>query len=404
MLHLLSGGNSIYCLQGAGQFIKKEIKMSALNNLGKNIAGLRKKSDITQDQLAEQLGVSVSAVSQWENGRTMPDISAIPVLCHIFDVTSDELLGIDREKDEEEIKRINAEANRLLDHAHTAKAEKLLLDAYSRFPNNYDIMVSLMRLYFVLSHSYEYDGSEQQKKREEKNLQKSISYAKKILEGCRDEESRISANQVLCFAFDGIGETEKAIEIAQKMPTMSVCRESLLSTVSKDRARYESRQEEYLVLLQKLCLLLDTNHIQFSDGTCAYGAHEEAALAQKIIDILDILFEEKDFGFFHFVLMDANLHIAKIIARNDKDKEKVMAYLNDAVIHAEAFLQHDKDKKHISLFLRGKEYGTFRISTENNSTAIMSDMLKHCSFDFIRNDPEFKSLTERLKKTAGKWK
>ncbi|MBR3483347.1 MAG: helix-turn-helix domain-containing protein, partial [Lachnospiraceae bacterium] len=88
--------------------------MGSLNNLGSNIAGLRKKSDITQDQLAEQLGVSVSAVSQWENGRTMPDISAIPVLCHIFNVSSDELLGIDREKDEEEIKRINDEANRLV--------------------------------------------------------------------------------------------------------------------------------------------------------------------------------------------------------------------------------------------------------------------------------------------------
>ena len=225
--------------------------MNTLNTLGSTILNLRKKSDITQDQLAEQLGVSVSAVSQWENGRTMPDISAIPVLCHIFNVSSDELLGIDREKDEEEIKRINDEANRLLDRAHTAKAEKLLLDAHKRFPNNYNLMSSLMHLYFGLTNEYEYDGSEQGKKRVVKNLQKSIDYAQKILDGCRDEELRAAANQILCFAYNNIGENEKAIEIAKKMPTISVCREGLLSIVSKDHAKYESKQHEYFMLLQK---------------------------------------------------------------------------------------------------------------------------------------------------------
>ena len=80
--------------------------MNTLNHLGNNIAKFRKSSDVTQEQLAERLGVSVSAVSQWETGKTMPDISAIPVLCHVFNVTADELLGIDREKEEAEIKRI----------------------------------------------------------------------------------------------------------------------------------------------------------------------------------------------------------------------------------------------------------------------------------------------------------
>ena len=378
--------------------------MNTLNNLGSNIAGLRKKSDITQDQLAEQLGVSVSAVSQWENGRTMPDISAIPVLCHIFNVSSDELLGIDREKDEEEIKRINDEANRLLDRAHTAKAEKLLLDAHKRFPNNYNLMSSLMHLYFGLTNEYEYDGSEQGKKRVEKNLQKSIDYAQKILDGCRDEELRAAANQILCFAYNNIGENEKAIDIDKKMPTISVCREGLLSIVSKDHDKYESKQQEYFMLLQNLCVMLDNGNMQYSDGTYAYDAHEEAALAQKVIDILDVLFENKDFGFFHDSLQRANLHIARIAARYDKDKVKTMSYLEASAAHAEAFLQHDEDKKHTSLFLRDAEYGRFRISTEKNPTAVMLDELKSDRFDFIRNEPEFIALTERLNKTAGNWK
>ena len=54
--------------------------MEALQNLGKKITQFRKKAGITQEQLAEQLNVSVSAVSQWATGKTFPDISAIPIL------------------------------------------------------------------------------------------------------------------------------------------------------------------------------------------------------------------------------------------------------------------------------------------------------------------------------------
>lgn len=72
--------------------------MENLKNLGNNIAKLRKKAGITQERLAEQTGVSVSAVSQWEGGKTMPDICTIPTLCHVLNVSSDELLEINRER------------------------------------------------------------------------------------------------------------------------------------------------------------------------------------------------------------------------------------------------------------------------------------------------------------------
>lgn len=81
-----------------------------------------------------------------------------------------------------------------------------------------------------------------------------------------------------------------------------------------------------------------------------------------------------------------------------------MLHLEAAADHAEAFLQHEEGKKHTSLFLRGSEYGTFRIDVENNTTAILLEVLKSDRFDFVREDGEFKALTERLKKTAGQWK
>ncbi|MGI6115911.1 MULTISPECIES: helix-turn-helix transcriptional regulator [unclassified Clostridium] len=62
-------------------------------SMGKHIAALRKAKGLTQDELAEQLGVSPQAVSKWENDLSCPDIMLLPRLAKIFGVTVDELLG-----------------------------------------------------------------------------------------------------------------------------------------------------------------------------------------------------------------------------------------------------------------------------------------------------------------------
>ena len=62
--------------------------------LGKNIAKHRKALGLTQDQLAEQLGVTAQAVSKWENDQSCPDITMLPRLAEIFHTTTDELLGL----------------------------------------------------------------------------------------------------------------------------------------------------------------------------------------------------------------------------------------------------------------------------------------------------------------------
>ena len=61
--------------------------------IGKNIAELRKSSGMTQEQLAEILGVSSQTVSKWENDTTMPDIMLLPTIAGSFDITVDELYG-----------------------------------------------------------------------------------------------------------------------------------------------------------------------------------------------------------------------------------------------------------------------------------------------------------------------
>lgn len=64
--------------------------------LGKRVAAHRRRLGLTQDRLAELLGVTAQAVSKWENDQSCPDIAMLPKLADIFGCTTDELLGIGR--------------------------------------------------------------------------------------------------------------------------------------------------------------------------------------------------------------------------------------------------------------------------------------------------------------------
>lgn len=62
-------------------------------NLGSNVLALRRKKNVTQEELAAQLGVTAAAVSKWEKGYTFPDLLMLCALADYFEVTTDALLG-----------------------------------------------------------------------------------------------------------------------------------------------------------------------------------------------------------------------------------------------------------------------------------------------------------------------
>lgn len=66
-----------------------------MDTIGKRIAQHRKNLGLTQDQLAEKLGLTAQAVSKWENDLSCPDITILPKLADIFSTTTDALLGRD---------------------------------------------------------------------------------------------------------------------------------------------------------------------------------------------------------------------------------------------------------------------------------------------------------------------
>ena len=62
-------------------------------NIGSNIRQLRKQKGLTQEQVAERLGISYQAVSKWESGANTPDITLLPPIAELFGVSIDALFS-----------------------------------------------------------------------------------------------------------------------------------------------------------------------------------------------------------------------------------------------------------------------------------------------------------------------
>lgn len=92
--------------------------------IGCFIAAMRKEQKLTQEQLAEKLGVSNRSVSRWENGKTMPDLSLMEELCRILEVTLPELLRGERKAEALEIRETVALVTAMVQREGEQKARE----------------------------------------------------------------------------------------------------------------------------------------------------------------------------------------------------------------------------------------------------------------------------------------
>ena len=161
--------------------------------IGENIKKLRKERELTQEVLANFLGVSYQSVSKWERGDSYPDITLLPEIAGFFKVSVDELLGVNKAEDEAEIiKELEAYDN--------IRDKKLKQEIISRlkekFPNDFRI---LLRYMSCLVH-FEENTPE--------NVAKIIAIYENIKQNCNNDKIRISAKRHIIEFYKGLSEKE----------------------------------------------------------------------------------------------------------------------------------------------------------------------------------------------------
>lgn len=142
----------ICCVETVRELYYNKITKALLNYflevnpmcIGPTIKQLRRECDMTQEQLAEYLGITANAVSQWECGKTSPDISQLPILANLFDTTTDYLLGVDISHKEANIECIRKQAWNLCNAGNKEGAAQIIRDELVKYPNSFLMMSDLI--------------------------------------------------------------------------------------------------------------------------------------------------------------------------------------------------------------------------------------------------------------------
>lgn len=362
-------------------------------NLAKTIKAARRARELTQEQLAEYLSLSVSAVSQWESGRTMPDLGVIPALCSLLGVSADSLLGIDVEQKAERIKAIRGEAGKYSSRGYYDEARAALEAGLHEFPDSYGLMNDLM---FIAYRQWQ--------ERDEDRLDEAIRLGERILADCTEDQIRHSAIQILCYAYTARKEYDRAEALARKMPYLCLAQESLMAHIKQGTEGYRAAQTEANDLLQNLEVRISRMNFKLDDGSRAYTADERAALNDKRIALLHLLFEAGDFGFYHTHLCGAHRDQAACYARLG-DAAQTLHHLTAAADHAIGFLRwNSRPAPHTSLLFRGSGgYSAFGTGDTDNDAARVLREMAHERYNFVRETAEFAAIREKLAAYADKW-
>ena len=177
--------------------------------IGDNIRRLRREKSVTQEQLAESVGVTCAAVSRWERGEACPDISLLGPLAYYFGVSIDELLGYNAARVEQEIRDILAEYKKLYRNAGEEESRVHITEAFRRFPNDYRIMNAYM--WHIGGNYADNDPSVLREHAEEFR-----ELCRRILDGCTDFPIRQDALNMEAKLLWAEGRTDDALALYRK--------------------------------------------------------------------------------------------------------------------------------------------------------------------------------------------
>lgn len=176
-------------------------------NIGKIITQKRKEKGITQEKLAEYIGVSKASVSKWESGQSYPDIMLLPELATYFNVTVDELMGYSPQLISEDIKKLYNQ----LSHAFASQpfdevmeqCNQIIREYYSCFP----LLLAMIQL--LLNHM-PLAKTEDMKK---EMLQQCIELAQRVKEESDSVRDIKMANTMQALAEMALGNTAEVIDL-----------------------------------------------------------------------------------------------------------------------------------------------------------------------------------------------
>jgi len=352
-------------------------------NIGNNIKKLRREREITQEQLAEYLNISVSAISQWECNKTAPDISLLAPLANIFEVSADVILGIDIDTKEKKIDEIYMSAYNDSVAGYRERAAETLKKGLAEYPDSYKLMLACAP-----------SGND------EASLREAASIYQKVIDGCSDNKLRLDAIQSACMTYPKIGRREEAVALAKSLPVYNMSSNEMLTQIYEGDELFEQFQTN---IIASQCVLvynmLDIIQHKLDDGTAYYTDDELLIICEKVVKIMETVFEDGNYFYYSQYIRIAHVLMSKIYA-NRMDADNALTQLEHAATYAIMFDKYEYDElySYTSILFRGMEGGGYyKDSPDSSHSSDLLETLSNSRYDFIRANPRFIAVETELR-------
>lgn len=360
--------------------------------IGQVIKHLRKEREITQEELAEILGVSCQSVSRWELGVCYPDMELLPVIADYFQITVDKLIGVKKSMEETKVQQLLTLFQEALSIGDVDACITIAREGVSEYPNNYTLLNKLMYALFLSTD--ETGNIPDWKENMQKYDSEIIALGERIRKYCPHQNIRLEATARLGFHHCEMGRQLQGRAILETLPPQKLCRETHMWWALKEEEKLDFTRAQ-----------IRDAYTNLSAGlyNMAYGRllpdKELVTVYEKMIELDNWLYDEA-YETHKIYDYDAQFFcaFARVYARLNM-QEECLVQLRLAAKYAEAFDNRPDSTETDSLLIGKQKWQSTLWETTDSRTCkeIMRDTwMAHKDFDGIRNSTEFQEILELL--------
>lgn len=197
-----------------------------------NLKKYRMQKELTQEEVAEYLGITAQSVSKWERGESYPDITLLPALANIFETSVDLLLGMDTIRAEETRLNIHRKAIGYQRSGDLDMAEKTYREALLIYPNKPGMILGLASTLALKGATAE-----------------AIELMERGLPISNNEKQKSTMRAALCFIYLKAGREDAANKLASQLPQSRESREVIQPLIKQGLDESEINENIQAIIL-----------------------------------------------------------------------------------------------------------------------------------------------------------
>lgn len=336
----------------------------------------RKEMDLTQEQVAEYLGVTTPAVNKWEKGNSYPDITILPALARLLRIDLNTLLSFKDELTDQEIGKFTNDLAAIIDEKGYDEGFQLGIDKIYNYPNCYKLIYSVASVLHGALFMY----GVKDKYKYETEIEKLFER----VANCDNPELCNHAKSLLIFRYIEREEYNSAQKLIDTLPNISINKNEIQSKLYIKQCKISEASEIIEQNLLRMANEIQTSLLSMLDIALKESRYEDAAIyADKIQQTAEI-----------YELWDFNKYIGHFqLAIEIKDKKKSIDILKVILpsIKKQWMISQSPLYRHIKSKSVDSKMGIMMLDS------IIRELETSEESNFLKSDPEFIQLLNAYK-------